>query len=83
MSCSSPVIILKDLTLEVEVWREVAKDRSSDALVSLSNEVTALGDDLDTSVDLAGKPVMEYLVSSLLKLSLSSSLKPSVHRATG
>ncbi|OLY83638.1 hypothetical protein AYI68_g2213 [Smittium mucronatum] len=58
--------------LEVEAWREVAEYKDSDTSVSSSSEVFALGDDLDPSVNLAGEPVMENLVSSLLGLSLGS-----------
>ncbi|OLY84968.1 hypothetical protein AYI68_g856 [Smittium mucronatum] len=63
---------------EVDAWRVVAEDRNSEALASISIEALELSGDLDPSVNLAGKPVMEDLVSSLLRLSLSSSTNPPV-----
>ncbi|OLY85117.1 hypothetical protein AYI68_g697 [Smittium mucronatum] len=63
---------------EVYSWREVAEDRDSDASASISIEALGLSGDLDTSVNLAGEPVMEYLLSSLLGLSLSSGPNPPV-----
>ncbi|OLY80054.1 hypothetical protein AYI68_g5859, partial [Smittium mucronatum] len=39
-------------------------------------DIFALGEDLDPSVNLAGEAVMEDLVSSLLELSLSSDPNP-------
>ncbi|OLY81148.1 hypothetical protein AYI68_g4749 [Smittium mucronatum] len=63
---------------EVNVWREVAEDRYSEASASISISALKLSEDLDPSVNLAGEPVMEELVSSLLELSLSSDPKTPV-----
>ncbi|OLY85604.1 hypothetical protein AYI68_g198 [Smittium mucronatum] len=63
---------------EVAAWREVVDDRDSNTSVSSLSEVAALGDDLDPSVNLAGEPIMEGLVSWLLGLSLSADPKPPV-----
>ncbi|OLY84701.1 hypothetical protein AYI68_g1126 [Smittium mucronatum] len=63
---------------EVDVWREVVEDRDSEASTSVSMYALELSGDLDPSVDLAGEPVMEELVSSLLGLSLSSGPNPPV-----
>ncbi|OLY85539.1 hypothetical protein AYI68_g268 [Smittium mucronatum] len=61
---------------EVDAWREVAEDGDSDVLTSISIEAFELIKDLEPSVELAGEPVMEDLVSYLLGLSLSSGPKP-------
>ncbi|OLY78757.1 hypothetical protein AYI68_g7186 [Smittium mucronatum] len=50
----------------------------SEASVSSSSEVFALGDDLEPLVNLAGEAVMEYLTSSLIGLLLSVDPKPPV-----
>ncbi|OLY84004.1 hypothetical protein AYI68_g1843 [Smittium mucronatum] len=63
---------------EVDAWREVAEDRNSDVSVSVSIDAFEHSGDLDPSVDLIGEPVIEYLISSLLGLSLSSGPNPSV-----
>ncbi|OLY77816.1 hypothetical protein AYI68_g8148 [Smittium mucronatum] len=63
---------------EVDAWREVADDRDSEASASISIEALELSEDLDSSVNLAGEPVMEELVSSLMGLSLNSGPNPSV-----
>ncbi|OLY83331.1 hypothetical protein AYI68_g2533 [Smittium mucronatum] len=55
---------------EVDAWREVAEDRDSEASASVSMDALELSGDLEPSVDLAGEPVLEELVSSLLGLSL-------------
>ncbi|OLY84363.1 hypothetical protein AYI68_g1474 [Smittium mucronatum] len=57
---------------EVDAWGEVAEDRDSEASVSIYIEALELSGDLEPSVNLSGEPVMEYLVSSLLGLSLGS-----------
>ncbi|OLY82131.1 hypothetical protein AYI68_g3754 [Smittium mucronatum] len=56
---------------EVDAWREVAEDRNSDVSASIFVDAFELSGYLDPSVDLAGEPVMEDIVSSLLGLSLS------------
>ncbi|OLY79347.1 hypothetical protein AYI68_g6586, partial [Smittium mucronatum] len=61
---------------EVATWRGITDDRDSNTSVSYLSEVAALGDDLDPSVNLAGEPIMEDLVSSLLVLSLGADPKP-------
>ncbi|OLY79457.1 hypothetical protein AYI68_g6474 [Smittium mucronatum] len=63
---------------EVDAWREVAEYRDSESSTSISIEALKLGEDFDPSVKLAGEPVMEDLVSSLLGLLLSSGPKPPV-----
>ncbi|OLY81813.1 hypothetical protein AYI68_g4077, partial [Smittium mucronatum] len=63
---------------EVDAWREVAEDRESDASASISIEALELSEDLDPSVNLAGEPVMEELVFSLMGLSLNSGPNPPV-----
>ncbi|OLY82634.1 hypothetical protein AYI68_g3242 [Smittium mucronatum] len=63
---------------EVEAWRDVAEDKNIDALASISIEALELSEDLDPSVDLVKKPVMEDLVSSLLGLSLGCCPNPPV-----
>ncbi|OLY78648.1 hypothetical protein AYI68_g7296 [Smittium mucronatum] len=49
-----------------------------DTSVSFSSEFLALGDELDPSVNLEGEPVMEYLTSSLMGLSLIADPNPPV-----
>ncbi|OLY78819.1 hypothetical protein AYI68_g7125, partial [Smittium mucronatum] len=49
---------------------DLAEDRDSDTFVSISSDVSELGDGLDPSVNFAGDPVIGDLVSSLLGLSL-------------
>ncbi|OLY77797.1 hypothetical protein AYI68_g8167 [Smittium mucronatum] len=56
----------------------VAEDRESEASASVSMDALELSGDLDPSVDLAGEPVMEEPVYSLLGLSLSSGPNPPV-----
>ncbi|OLY80387.1 hypothetical protein AYI68_g5516 [Smittium mucronatum] len=63
---------------EVEVWREEATDKDSDISVSSSSEFSALGYDLDPSVNLAVEPVMEDILYSLLGFSLSANPNPPV-----
>ncbi|OLY81717.1 hypothetical protein AYI68_g4174 [Smittium mucronatum] len=63
---------------EVDVWREVAEDRDSEASALVSISALALSGDLDPSVNLAGEPIMEEPVSSLLELSLNSDPNPPV-----
>ncbi|OLY78804.1 hypothetical protein AYI68_g7140, partial [Smittium mucronatum] len=62
--------------LEVDAWREVAEDRDSEASASISISALELSEDLEPSVNLAGEPIMEELVSSLLELSLNSDPNP-------
>ncbi|OLY78424.1 hypothetical protein AYI68_g7528 [Smittium mucronatum] len=59
---------------EIDACREVVedRDRNSDFSAFFSTEVSTLFADLDPSVNLAGKTVMEDLVSSLLGILLSS-----------
>ncbi|OLY82589.1 hypothetical protein AYI68_g3288 [Smittium mucronatum] len=57
---------------EVDSWQEVAEDRDSDVLVSISVEALGLSKYLNQSVDLAGELIIEDFVSSLLGFSLSS-----------
>ncbi|OLY85717.1 hypothetical protein AYI68_g85 [Smittium mucronatum] len=63
---------------EVDAWREVADDRDSEASALISIEALEPSEDLDPSVNLAGEPVMEELVSSLMVLSLNSGPNPPV-----
>ncbi|OLY85720.1 hypothetical protein AYI68_g88 [Smittium mucronatum] len=63
---------------EVDAWRELAEDRDSEASASVFMDALELSGDLNPSVDLAGEPIMEELVSSLLGLSLSSGPNPPV-----
>ncbi|OLY81904.1 hypothetical protein AYI68_g3988 [Smittium mucronatum] len=63
---------------KVDAWREIAEGRDTDVSVSLSIEVLELSEDLEPSVNLAGEPVMEDLVSPFLRLSLSFSSNPPV-----
>ncbi|OLY80327.1 hypothetical protein AYI68_g5580 [Smittium mucronatum] len=67
---------------KVESWIEVAEDGESDALASSSIEALVISGDLDPSVDLAGKPVLEDIVSSLLGLTLGSGHSPPVRFST-
>ncbi|OLY84503.1 hypothetical protein AYI68_g1324 [Smittium mucronatum] len=66
----------------VDAWQEVAEDRDSEASASISIETLELSEDLDSSVNLAGEPIMEELVSFLLGLSLSSDPNPPVRFST-
>ncbi|OLY82343.1 hypothetical protein AYI68_g3535 [Smittium mucronatum] len=61
---------------EVDAWREVAEDSDSEGSVSM--KALELSGDLYPSVDLAGEPVMEELVSPLLELSLDPGPNPPV-----
>ncbi|OLY79053.1 hypothetical protein AYI68_g6887, partial [Smittium mucronatum] len=63
---------------EVDAWRGVADDRDNEASASASISIEALelSEDLDPSVNLAGEPVMEELVSYLMELSLNSCPNP-------
>ncbi|OLY79167.1 hypothetical protein AYI68_g6771 [Smittium mucronatum] len=63
---------------EVDAWLDAAEDRDSEVSASISIEALELSGDLDPSADLAGKPVMEDILSSLLGLSLSSGPIPPV-----
>ncbi|OLY78919.1 hypothetical protein AYI68_g7022 [Smittium mucronatum] len=56
---------------EFDAWREVAEDRDSETSAYISIAALELSEDLYSSVNLAGEPVMEDFVSSLLGLSLS------------
>ncbi|OLY80229.1 hypothetical protein AYI68_g5678 [Smittium mucronatum] len=63
---------------EFDAWREVAEDRDSEASASISISALELSEDLYPSVNLAGEPIMEELVYSLLELSLNSDPNPPV-----
>ncbi|OLY77831.1 hypothetical protein AYI68_g8139 [Smittium mucronatum] len=63
---------------EVETWREVAEDRDSEASASISISALEISEDLGPSVNLAGEPIIEELVSSLLELSSNSDPNPPV-----
>ncbi|OLY81715.1 hypothetical protein AYI68_g4177 [Smittium mucronatum] len=63
---------------DVDAWREVAKYRDSEVSASISIQALELSGDSDPSVNLAGGPVMEDIVSSLLGPSLGSSPNPPV-----
>ncbi|OLY82854.1 hypothetical protein AYI68_g3017 [Smittium mucronatum] len=56
---------------EVDAWREVAEDCDRYTFVSISSQVSVLGDDLDSYINLTKEPVTEDLESSLLELSIS------------
>ncbi|OLY79143.1 hypothetical protein AYI68_g6796, partial [Smittium mucronatum] len=61
---------------DVDAWREVAEDRDSEASASISISALKISEDLDPSVNLAGEPMMEELVSSLLEPSLNFDPNP-------
>ncbi|OLY84706.1 hypothetical protein AYI68_g1121 [Smittium mucronatum] len=63
---------------EMDSWRVVAECRDSEASASIYIEAFELSEDLNPSINLAGEPVVEDLVSSLLGLSLSSGRNPPV-----
>ncbi|OLY82961.1 hypothetical protein AYI68_g2909, partial [Smittium mucronatum] len=61
---------------EVDAWREVAEDRDIEASALIFISALELSEYLDPSVNLAGEPIMEELVSSLLEISLNSDPDP-------